>query len=243
MIGIYGVHLSLLPDKRTMLTVLEPYFSPSWRERHRHIRDKRTSQASLAGILLLRYAGLDGMVSCDASGRPFLEGSGVDFNITHTDHAVFCAVAYPEDFCAAMSDAPDVKMGGNHTDERSGQQLFEGVARVGLDAENLSRLATVRIFPLADRWFSESEQDTFLSEPNDRSFLQIWTRKEALVKWIGTGLAGLRDADTSTAEAQYGVRFCEYHEGDAVITLCTHATGELPNGVRMLTRDEIEELL
>ena len=242
MIDIYGVYLSLLPDRRTMFGGLESGFSMSWRERHRSIRDKRASHASLAGVMLLRYAGLEGMVACDQNGRPYLEGSRVDFNITHTDRAVFCAVGHPEDFSMPTPIATDADEMADGSTFLSEQHLFEGVARVGLDAENLSRLATVRVFPLADRWFSENEQDVFLSDPNDQTFLQIWTRKEALVKWLGTGMAGLREADTSIAEARYGIRFREYREGDAVITLCTHAKGVIADRVHMLTRDEIEEM-
>ena len=242
MIEVYGVRLSLLPEKRAMFGGLESYFSPSWRERHRSIRDKRASHASLAGIMLLRYAGLEGAVSYDPNGRPYLEGSRVDFNITHTDRAVFCAVGYPEDFSIPSPMTTDVGGGADGSGMPSKQRLFEGVARVGLDAENLSRLATVRVFPLADRWFTENEQDVFLSDPNDRSFLRIWTRKESLVKWMGIGLAGLRDSDTVTAKAQYGVEFYEYREEDTVITLCTHAKGAICNHIHMLTRDEIEEM-
>lgn len=247
LIGIYGVQLALLPDKNRMFSSLESYLGSSWRERHRSVRDNRASYASLGGVLLLRYAGLEGVVTYGEGGRPYLEGSRVDFNITHTEHEVFCAVAYPEDFCSRTAAAANTgalgAVSAPRLDPVGRQGLFDGVARVGLDAENLSRIASVRVLPLADRWFSETEEDAFLSAPSDRSFLQIWTRKEALVKWLGTGLAGLRRSDTSTAEAQYGVRFREYCEGDAVITLCTHAAGELPDRIHMLTRDEIEETL
>ncbi len=244
MIRIFGIQMALLPDRRLLISNLEPYFGASWRERHRSVRDNRASLASLAGILLLRYAGIEGVVLCDKNGRPYLDGSRLDFNITHTESAVFCAVAYPEGFCDATTSISARNTNCvSSVDPVGGRRLFEGVARVGLDAENLSRIATVRVAPLADRWFSETEQDAFLSDPCDSAFLKIWTRKEALVKWIGTGLAGLRNADTSTAEAQYGVRFREYREDDAVITLCTHAAGELPRDIHMLARDEIEELL
>lgn len=247
MIDVYGVQLSLLPDKTTMLRVLESCVGTSWRERHRSIRDNRASHASLGGLLLLRYAGLEGKLSYDAGGRPYLEGDDVDFNITHTDTAVFCAVAHPEDFCSRKpAEAKTGALGENSAskpDPMGDQVLFNGASRVGLDAENLSRIATVRVLPLADRWFSENEQDAFLSDPNDQTFLQIWTRKESLVKWLGTGLAGLRASDTVTAAEQYGVRFYEYREGDAVITLCTHATGGVSGRIHMLTRDEIEEML
>ena len=257
MIHIYGLNIAQLPDRRAMLSLLERYFCVPRRERRRSARDDRAARASLAGLSLLRCAGLSGTILYDKNGRPYLEGSDVDFNITHTDQQVFCAVATHGDAMARTgaetganaetrlaSDA-EVLRGSYPSQTVSGarkKSLFVGMPRVGLDAENLARIATVRVCPLADRWFSERELDFFLSDPTDRTFLRVWTRKEALVKWTGEGLSGLREADTVAAESVYGVRFYEYRVEDTLLSLCTHEDTPPPSGIRMLSDPEVEDL-
>ena len=241
MIEIYGIHMTQLPGRETMLSLLGQEFNTAWRERHRSARDDRVSRASLAGISLLRFAGMEGNVLYAETGRPYLEGEDVDFNITHTDQQVFCAIARsggsditPREETEKLPYPALCVSGARKV------QLFAGEHRVGIDAENLSRIATVRVCPLADRWFSEREQDLFFSDPTDRTFLRIWTRKEALAKWLGTGLSGLREADTTVAESMYGIRFWEYSMDDTVLSLCTHAECDRISAVYMLSNDEVE---
>ncbi len=242
MIEIYGMTTSQLPNRQTMLSLLGKEFNTAWRERHRSARDDRVSRASLGGVSLLRFGGVEGNVFYDENGRPFVEGRPLDFNITHTDQQVFCAIAREGrsdvQTCSVNSLAsyPAREVSGVRK-----RQLFPREKRVGIDAENLSRIASVRVCPLADRWFSEHELDFFLSDPTDRTFLRIWTRKEALVKWIGTGLSGLHDADTTVAESMYGVRFWEFCMEDTVLTVCTHADELVSSSVYMLSGDEVED--
>ena len=224
-----------------MLSFLEQHFGVSWRERHRSA-DDRAARASLGGLSLLRCAGLSGTILYENNGRPYLEGGDVDFNITHTDQQVFCAVALHGETVAAEPDTLRMPYPSQNASGARKQSLFDGMPRVGIDGENLSRIATVRVCPLADRWFSERELDFFLSDPTDRTFLRIWTRKEALVKWTGVGLSGLREADTVIAESMYGVRFYEYNMGDTLLSLCTHADAIPSDTIRMLSNPEIEEL-
>ena len=227
MIRIYGVRLSDLPEQRLLEAFLKPYLGDSWRARHQGTRGM-APLASLGGAFLLQCARLRGELACDGLGRPRLMGSNVDFSITHTDRAVFCAVA----------EMP-VCVGGAF----SMQRLFAGEARVGLDAENDSRILGERTAAIAARWFTEAEQRQMAADVEGKAFLRIWTRKEALVKWLGVGMAGLRDADTALAEEQYGVHFFEYRHEDALITLCTHAGESHPERISMLSREEIEEIL
>ena len=95
---------------------------------------------------------------------------------------------------------------------------------------------------MARRWFSENEQATFYANPTMESFLRIWTRKEALVKWLGEGIEALKRTDTVNAEATHGVRFQSYTEGKTLITLCHSATLIPPSAVHMLTDSELARL-
>lgn len=215
MIMIHGVRLSQLPDRERLISKLDPLLYAAWKDRHKHIRDQRTACASLAGILLLQRATTQRGLRYSESGRPYLENQKFDLSIAHTTQAVFCAL------------------------ERRGKVDAINGAKVGIDAENLSRISSMRICRLAQRWFSPQEFELFQADPTDVSFLRIWTRKEALVKWTGDGLRSLRDADTLCAELTYGVRFHEYWEDDTLITLCCRSGVTPPSEIRMFSADQL----
>ena len=239
MIDIYGIALSKLPQKRRMIQLLDERFYEAWRERHRSIRDERAVRTSLAGPLLLQASGVRGELFYDEKGRPSLRDRDVDFNITHTEGYTFCAMECPDEAPSLPEPPTDPTYPDVYVAPKDRERLYSGCCRVGVDAENLSRLSSMRVFPLASRWFSEREEDFFLSLPNDESFLRVWTRKEALVKWLGTGISALRSADTVTAQSRYGVRFYEYRVEDTVVTLCCHAASPRPPRIRILTDTEL----
>lgn len=245
MIKLYGVKLSQLPDRRTLISALGEELYSAWKERHKSTRDEYAARASLAGILLLQFAGVRKDFFYGQNGRPCSRDSRIDFNITHTEKLVLCAVETTEADTELGKNPPDTPYYPEktvHGDYR--KQLFpDDHCRVGLDAEDLGRLSSVRICPIADRWFSHNEREFFLAEPNDRTFLRIWTRKEALAKWTGEGLSGLRKADTVSAPSMYGIRFCEYLIGDTVIALCCRADTVPPAQIHMLTGAEVLELI
>ena len=62
---------------------------------------------------------------------------------------------------------------------------------VGVDVERESR--KVKAIEIAERFFSESEREYLRQLPEEQlpvAFLRTWTRKEALLKALGTGIAG-----------------------------------------------------
>ncbi|MBR3893859.1 MAG: 4'-phosphopantetheinyl transferase superfamily protein [Clostridia bacterium] len=211
MIEILGVELDALPSAFELTSLMDEKFLSAHRARHGLMRNERAARASLAGLLLLQSTGVRGDLIYNENGRPSLLGESCDFNITHTDAHTFCAVARP----SAASEP----------------------CRLGLDAENLSRLSHERVDRLAERWFSDAENASFAADPTPEAFLRIWTRKEALLKWIGTGLVDLPHADTVCAEAFYNVRFVEYRMGDTLITLCLAADAVAPQEIRMLSAE------
>ena len=95
--------------------------------------------------------------------------------------------------------------------------VSDGAERVGLDAEHLSRGASLDCRGLASRFFSDGEYALFeAGGASSAVFLRIWTRKEALVKQSGKGLSGLRAADSTAAR---GVAFFEERLDDLLLTL------------------------
>ena len=215
MIVVYGTDLAQLPCKSELSRLLRSDWYEAWLQRHPNLQNENAARASLGGLLLLEHSGASGRLLYDPEGRPFLEEKTVDFNVTHTDCAVFCAV-----------------------------ELLDGTSksapRVGLDAESLRRLPSDRLLALARRWFAASELDALLLDPTELSFLRIWTRKEALVKFTGKGLRAMRGLDSTQAERDFGVCFCEYRVGDTFVTLCHRASETPPREVEMLSARELQ---
>ena len=215
MIEIYGVRMSMLPNRHVMGACLPTELYETWRARHRSVRSEITAKSSLAGLYLLEHC-LPNIELCyDEDGRPYSVGSSVDFNITHTNELTLLAL------------------------DRGGEGR---TPRVGLDAEDLSRLTSVRICPIAERWFSPREYADFLVEPTDDMFLQIWTRKESLIKWTGHGMRSLRAADTTHAKIDYGVNFSDYRIDNTLVALCAAADVETPHVIQMLSVSDLVAL-
>lgn len=214
MIEILGADLSTLCLRDKPEALLEHRFFSAWQERHKGMSQEGARNASLVGLLLLQTAGVRGMLAYDRFGRPYLAGSEVDFNITHSGNKVFCAI------------------------ERMGEQGSALAPRVGIDAEEIDVRVQLRSSDMARRWFSAEEQAAFCADPTGECFLRIWTRKEALVKWTGEGMRALSNADTESAEQSYGVRFQSYFEGDVIITLCHRANAIPSPTIRMCRADD-----
>ena len=132
----------------------------------------------------------------DANGRPYLAGLPLDFNLSHTEGLIVCAV------------------------EKDAAQ-----PRIGVDAEALRGRTAEEMNRIAARWFTEKEQNQFLKNPTEEAFLQIWTAKEAMVKFIGTGLQDVRKIETATEPFRLPdgthVTLSRERIGDAFLTVCT----------------------
>ena len=191
MIVIYGISLNKLPAVETMQAQIGAQWTSAWRMRHPNLKGD-TAKTSLGGLYLLRESGAEGELSYTEMGRPFLKGQGIDFSISHTRDAVFCAVG-------------------------------DGSCGVGLDAEDLSRLSGSKQEAMAARWFGEAERAQWEKDPSQRTFLWLWTRKEALVKRTGEGMRQLRLVDTFAPCEGLETLFWTFWEGDTCVTLCADA--------------------
>ncbi len=231
MIKLYAIQIDHLPERRELREhLLVPYYEV-WRRRHRNIREERVARASMGGLFLLQLAGLIGNLIYGEKGRPSFTDLPIDFNISHNDEYVFCAVEYPDDEAAEESILYDA----------SGRPYpFPGECRIGLDAEEFTRITHLRICPLAQRWFAPAEFNRFLLKPTDETFLSLWTHKESLVKWLGDGLLAMRDTDTTVADTAFGVTFREYRLDHSLIVLCHRVGTKAPDEIQMFTRDDFD---
>ncbi|MBE6662563.1 MAG: 4'-phosphopantetheinyl transferase superfamily protein [Ruminococcaceae bacterium] len=96
--------------------------------------------------------------------------------------------------------APDFNL--SHTDRLVACTL--GTSRVGIDVQAWSD--TLDTEKLAARFFSADEVAS-LKESSRARFFEIWTKKEALGKYLGTGLSPLLRKDTEKVAAAHGVTF------------------------------------
>lgn len=209
MIRIYGVMLSDLPTTEELRALLSAADLAAWSAAHRGVTPSEKHLGSLAGLYLLRRCVEKGILTYDEKGRPFFKEKTTTFSITHTDRAAFLAVC-------------------DGTDER----------RVGIDAEDEARLSSINVQALAGRWFSAGELEELAQSSDPLTFLHIWTKKEALLKWRGEGIGMIRRADTSVA-ADPGLRFCTYRTGTSIVTLCCDQEQDTPDRILMLDRDAL----
>ena len=127
------------------------------------------------------------------NGRPYFENApNIDFNISHTDKMVVCALC--TDKSAFTSP------------------------QIGIDCEMIYKKEPL---PMAERFFTENELEQIKkSTDQKRTFTEIWTKKEAYIKYLGTGLSmPLSSFDTST---DLGVRFETLEIEEHIMTICAN---------------------
>lgn len=95
-------------------------------------------------------------------------------------------------------DINDLYIGVTHTDTT----VVVGIDSVpfGIDCECLSRQVKNHT-KIAERYFSRKEQDYVNCDNVSHAerlkrFLEIWVKKEAYVKYLGTGIKDLKNCDT-----------------------------------------------
>ena len=163
---------------------------------------------SLLALSLLHSAGMDGTLAYGENGRPYFCDRTCDFSITHTQNHVFCAIIDGEE-----------------------------PTRIGIDAETLGRPDFSNLEEMAARWFGENEQTVFSASPTKETFLRLWTRKEAYVKYTGEGLKALSKVDTVSLEAEGEIRFFDYRVGDILLSVCAPRGLETPNEIQIIEKE------
>lgn len=173
-----------------------------WSASHKIGKNEKNALLSLSALSLLHRAGVEGTLAYGESGRPCFCDRMCDFSITHTQNHVFCAIIEGEESM-----------------------------RIGIDAEDLDRPDFSNLDEMAARWFGANEQKVFLASPTKETFLRLWTRKEAYVKYTGEGLKALSKIDTVSLEADGEIRFFDYREGDILLSLCVPHDVDVPQNI------------
>ena len=179
-----------------------------WSASHKIGKNEKNALLSLSALSLLHCSGADGTLSYDENGRPYFCDRMCDFSITHTQNHVFCAIIEGEE-----------------------------PIRIGIDAEDLGRPDFSNLEEMAARWFGENEQAVFLTFPTKETFLCLWTRKEAYVKYTGEGLKVLSKIDTVSLEADGEVCFFDYREGDILLSVCAPRGTEAPQKIQIKEKE------
>ena len=177
----------------------------AWDACHKVGKNEKNALLSLSALSLLHRAGAVGTLAYGEDGRPYFLERTCDFSITHTQNRVFCAIIEGEE-----------------------------PTRIGIDAEDLDRPDLSNFADLAARWFAEGEQKRFLQSPTKETFLRIWTRKEAYVKYTGEGLRGLKAADTT---ATSDVCFFDLCRGTTLISICAPCNTTPPTEIIIVEKE------
>jgi 4'-phosphopantetheinyl transferase len=167
-LGKGTVHLwaSLLADQRHALDAHLALLDPEERaraERFRHARDRERyiTAHGLLRRLLGHYLAADpaaARIDLGTYGKPFVAGTDLRFNLSDTKDAVVIA-------------------------------LTRG-SEIGADIETVDRVVDHRA--VADHYFTPEEVswigDAGTESTSKRRFLELWTRKEAVLKASGVGI-------------------------------------------------------
>ncbi len=97
---------------------------------------------------------------------------------------------------------------------------------VGVDAEDVCGREPDRLNAIGNRWFAAGEKGLFAEKPVEERFLEIWTRKEALSKYLGTGIAAAYREDTVRLAAEKRLYFQTIRKDQTVISVCTSEPSE-----------------
>ena len=197
MIWIYALKIDSLPsakvlEKQVVIEVGNEKRA-AWSR-----RSDRGAKESVVGILLLQYAIQQAgysptgvLLAYETKGRPFFQDVDLDFSISHRNGVVVCAI----------------------------EQRGSGVCpRIGVDVETVQDRSADSMSRNAARWFTERERKLFSEDGQERTFLRIWTGKEALSKRTGVGLSEVSQWDVTDLPKDLRLTVYEFENG--VISLC-----------------------
>ena len=206
MVRILYAHWKQMPTADVLMSSLPANWKDTAFARYGK-RAPDAARAGLTGLLLLHTAGVEGDLRYAESGRPYLTDVEMDFNFSHTEKLTVCAISTSR----TTSEKEDLL--------------------VGIDAESGARIDPERVMQIAKRWFSAEELRILSGMRDPSTFLQIWTRKEALIKRSGEGLKGLREADTVSLAKN--LKLYSFWIEDTVSAVCAHRDADIEKPVCM----------
>lgn len=127
----------------------------------------------------------------------------------------FCQNRYGKPFLSRKNGSNTIRFNMTHSQEMACYIISKG-QEVGIDIEYVH--PDLDWLCVAKACFTPQEMIYLESLPNAdqlQAFFILWTRKEALLKAIGTGLSGLEEMGASDGfESQERYRLLAYHCGD-----------------------------
>jgi 4'-phosphopantetheinyl transferase len=162
------------------LEEFEQVLSPDEQERARRYRQKRDH---------VRFVGARGVLRMILAGYLGVSPSEVEFSYSERG----------KPFLKANSTG--IEFNVSHSEDKALLAIALN-RRVGIDVEYIR---PIEVLSLAKRFFQESEYSllsTFEGMEQLRGFFQLWTAKEAYLKAIGEGLAGLETVEISLSELE-----------------------------------------
>ncbi len=116
-----------------------------------------------------------------------------------------------------FKNIPDLFFSISHTDGLT--VIAVGNSEVGVDVEKL-RMADLRI----TRRFLKQEADYITAADSDKRFFEVWTKKEAYLKYKGTGLSGGLDS-VNVFDCTHSIK--TFYFEDYVISVCSKVEFEI----------------
>ena len=128
-----------------------------------------------------------------------------------------------------ITDFPGVSVSVTHTENRIFIAFDQN--NFGIDAEKSTRKID-RKESIAKKYFSLKENEFIFENPtkSDARFVEIWVKKEALVKYNGTGLRELSKADTFAS----GLCFTRLCFEDFTVFICSESA---PKDIKIYNLD------
>jgi len=136
----------------------------------------------------------------------------------------------------ALRDAPRCAFNLSHSEDVAWIALADG-GEIGVDVEVLREVADAH--DLARRNYTPAEcAQLDEAEPGQRdlAFLRCWTRKEAVLKAIGSGFSIAPETFEAGADAAPRVVTIDTDDGRAEVRLYTHAPEAMPHVIGALAR-------
>lgn len=122
------------------------------------------------------------LIKTHKGGKPYIEGADFDFSDSHTENAVAVAA------CGNGGTVP-------------GLICFDiNAYKIGVDIEWAERkIADKSTVKVIDKLYTAEEKNyvDMGTVGYKNRFLEIWTKKESIVKATGEGLSGIKRADTN----------------------------------------------
>ena len=127
----------------------------------------------------------DSIISVADGGKPYVKGFDIDFSDAHTENAAVVAA------CGDGGIIDGIIC------------IDKDVSKIGVDIEWAGRpISSKSIALISQKKFSKKEQEYVAVGTNgDRlRFLEIWTKKESIIKATGEGLKSISRADSMSAD-------------------------------------------